>query len=410
MINKIILFVFRLLVIFGFLFEIHIKEPITSRRLSVLIAIITLVFRRKQLNLLFSHIDKSKFMGAILLFSGCLLLICLNSYIVLRNPNNTYMDPWHIMNLLLYVLVFSFYSVVEFKKIRSFVVIYSVAFLIQAVAVFYAAINDSFRLYLYANFYSGDDRFERSIEMGTRIMGIALNSSQGSVICSTSIILLTYAIIVNSIPRVLYYTLCAIFVPMTMFIGRTGALIEIIVILFYVYTSGSKKLILNSLIVIIASIIGGLILNQVLSNIDSSVAEQLMSWMTASFDSEDRQNTLDHIHRELPGFSLEFILGTGIRGGITPNGNVVDSDSGYIINYSALGIIGSLMYYIAHLKMYKMTLYVNKGKQKRRFFLLLFIISYLIEYKEPYMMKYIFSYIIITLGLYSVFDYYKTKN
>lgn len=410
MIDNIVVFLFRLFVIFGFLFEIPIREPLTSRRLSVFIAIITLVIRRKQLKILFSHINKGKLHASLLLFVLCLLLVFFNSQLVPRNTTSSYMEPWHMINLLLYVLVFSFYCVVEFRNLRNFVYVYSTAFLIQSVAVFYAAVNDSFRLYLYTNFYSGDDRFERSIELGTRIMGIALNSSQGSVICSTCIILLTFALIEKAIPKILYYSLCAIFVPMTMFIGRTGALIEVIVILYYVYSSGSKKLIFNSFIVVTAGLFVVFILSQILSNIDSTVADHLASWMTAIFDSEDRQNTLDHIHKTLPGLSSEFILGTGVRGGVTPDGNVVESDSGYIINYSALGIVGSLMYYIANLKMYKMSLSVNILKQKRRFFILLIIISFLIEYKEPFMMKYVFSYMIITTGLYSVLNCYTEKE
>ena len=116
------------------------------------------------------------------------------------------------------------------------------------------------------------------------------------------------------------------------------------------------------------------------------------------------QGTFNNINRTLPGFSSEFIFGTGVRGGFTPGGNFVDSDSGYIINYSALGIVGSLFYYMANLNMYMITYYINIKKIGRYFLLMLICISFLIEYKEPFMMKYVFSYIIVTISLFKVLD------
>ena len=270
MIGNIFIFLFRLCVLFGFLFEIPIIGFLTSRRISILVAILFIIYRRKQVRLLFSRVDKRKLGKAFMFFLICLLLVFINSQLSLRISNSSYMEPWHILNLLLYVILFAIYTVVEYKNVKYFVYVYSAAFLIQSIAVFFAAVNDSFRLFLYSHFYSGDDRFERSIEMGTRIMGIALNSSQGSVICSTSIVLLTFAALERTISKWLYYSLCVIFVPMTLFIGRTGVLIEVTVMLFYIYHSGSKKIISNTIIAIITVLICFVIFSQVMSQIDAS--------------------------------------------------------------------------------------------------------------------------------------------
>lgn len=394
--------IYHIIVIFGFLFEMPIWGFVTTRRISCIIAVISLLVNYKKLKAIYYIINKRNLVKVFFLFSVCTILTIIYSIGVVKDDSFTYFEPWFFLNFLIYVFLFALYCVVEFKNVKSFLFVYSICFIIQAVFVYWAVIDTNMRLILYDLFYFGDDRFEKTIVNGSRIMGINLCGADGSVVCSTSIVLLTYCYLKEYINILKYFLLSAVFLFMTLFIGRTGILIELLCIIYAsLFRKDSNRILVFS-VIFISVVLLGLILSETLSNTDSG--EYLKKWMFSTFTSDAREGTLRGINRELPPFSSEFIVGSMVMVGKTSSGIIIDSDSGYIRLYASLGIIGSILFYTGVLCIYNVAKRRKNEYTINGFFLLLIVISYLIEYKEPFMLKYVFSYIILVVTLFSAKD------
>lgn len=407
---SLIKYFYHLIIIFGFLFEMPLPGTLTTRRVSCLFAILTLFFKRKELKLFFPKINKIRLTISFFIYFLLMIQIIILSIGIKQNTTSDYIEPWFIIYIILYIPVFALYSVIEFKSVKSFLYVYIGCFIIQTIAVFGAAINTPFRLLLYEIFYFGDDRFAKDIINGTRIMGINLHSSTGSIICSTCIILLTYCYLKNHIKSFVYFLLSTLFISMTVFIGRTGVLIELICICYAIIFGSKAHQIKNIFFITIFASILIFTISIILDNSDSASSDRLLNWMTASFRSENRNGTLDNINRVLPPISSEFIFGTTVMRGITSNGIAYDTDSGYIMIYGAVGLIGSFLYYTAFLNLYNIGRIKRNNKNIYWFFVLIIILSYLIEYKEPFMLKYIFSYMILVVTLFSLLENNKNSN
>lgn len=398
---KIILFIFHLFTMFGFLFEIPIAGPLTTRRLSVFIALVLLYFNKESLRLILNTVSKRRKKKALMLFFLCFLLASYHALTTgLKLVYNSYFEPWYLINIFLYVIVFSLYTVVIFKDSKAFAATYVSCFAIQTVAVYAAVISTPVRLFLYEVFYSGDDRFERTIVHGTRIMGIALSESAGSIVCSTCVILLTYLAIRKHIGNLLYFILIAFLMSMTTFIGRTGVLVELAMAAFYVVYVQRQKAFKILPLALLSAFFLIYAFSALMENSDTAMSDYLIEWMTSSFTKEGRSDTLEGINQELPSFSSQFILGTGVMRGKLPNGETILSDSGYIEICSAIGIIGGLLFYMAHWNLYRSVNFYITERLIRLFLYLCVLLSFVIEYKEPFMQKYIFSYILITVSLF----------
>lgn len=386
---------------FGFLFEIPIMGPLTTRRLSVIIALVVLYNKKETLKLILSTVSRKRKKKALILFFSCFLLALLNMPIIgSKLDNNSYFEPWYIINIFLYVIVFSLYTVVIFKDSKAFAATYLSCFGIQTVAVYAAVMSTPVRLFLYEVFYSGDDRFERTIENGTRIMGIALSESAGSIVCSTGVVLLTFLAMRKHIGDILYFIIVAFLLSMTTFIGRTGVLVELVILAFYVVYIQRKKAFKLLPLAVLAAFLIVYAFGTLMENSDTAMFDYLVEWMTSSFTKEGRSSTLEGINQELPSFSSQFILGTGVMRGKLPNGETIASDSGYIMLCSAIGIIGGFLFYLAHWNLYRSVNFNITEKQVKMFLYLCVLLSFIIECKEPFMQKYIFSYILITVSLF----------
>ena len=375
--------------------------PLTTRRLSVIIALVVLYNKKETLKLILSTVSRKRKKKALILFFSCFLLALLNMPIIgSKLDNNSYFEPWYIINIFLYVIVFSLYTVVIFKDSKAFAATYLSCFGIQTVAVYAAVMSTPVRLFLYEVFYSGDDRFERTIENGTRIMGIALSESAGSIVCSTGVVLLTFLAMRKHIGNILYFIIVAFLLSMTTFIGRTGVLVELVILAFYVVYIQRKKAFKLLPLAVLAAFLIVYAFGTLMENSDTAMFDYLVEWMTSSFTKEGRSSTLEGINQELPSFSSQFILGTGVMRGKLPNGETIASDSGYIMLCSAIGIIGGFLFYLAHWNLYRSVNFNITEKQVKMFLYLCVLLSFIIECKEPFMQKYIFSYILITVSLF----------
>lgn len=374
---------------------------LTARNLSLAIAIFTLLIRYREVKLIFQLINKKNNLIVVCLFIIC-TFICFCSLPSIRIVGTQYMEPWFFFYEYANVMLFMLYTVVVFKDINEFLKVYVPIFIVQAVAVFMAVVNSSVRLFLYSNFYIGDDRFARTIEDGTRIVGIGIYASSGSIICSTICLFLVYAALKNKINTITLVLLYLVMVMMTIFIGRTGVLVELLVLAYY-FIAG--KFSLKKLVSIILSIsIIPIAIVSLVSYMDVSGADVLLEWAFGFLDKEQIQGTASVVAYKFPDFDEHMIFGTGVLRGTTEYGTFVWSDSGYVKTYCAIGIVGAFLYYFAYLKLFSMPKLNNAPKIISMYILLIVLIAFIIEYKEPYMHRCIFNWTILSVIIFEAKD------
>ena len=85
----------------------------------------------------------------------------------------------------------------------------------------------------------------------------------------------------------------------------------------------------------------------------------------------------------IPPLTKETFLGMGIVRGVSRLGTVVQHDSGYIMNYAALGIPGVLLLYLSIFLFY----IVNIIKKDEKYLILFLVFLYVFEFKEPFLQK-----------------------
>lgn len=402
MIKRILIFILDVVILFGFLFEIPIIGPLTTRRLSLVMAIIGLVLDYEDTKVLIGLLRKNLLRRALWLYIICFLIAFFNVSLASRKSvDAAYFEPWYILYIYLYVFLFAVYSVKEFKNIKYFGYVLFTCFGIQAIVVYASVLFAPIRLVVLQLFNSNFvDEYEMVVENGSRIMGIGLSFSTGSIICSACGAFLTFMTIKKQLSFTRYLLLYAVLVSMTVFIGRTGVVVELLLLTF-VFITQPKFIVKYSLGLVTILLLLILVITNFISNGDI-LNEYIIEWMTAPFTKEGRTNTLEGIHQAVPEFSSRFILGTGVMQGRLPQGDYMYSDCGYVMIYSALGIVGAILYYLANLNLYRSVLRNIKERLPKLFILFLIILAFVIEYKEPFMQKYLFSYILLTIGLFQL--------
>lgn len=383
--------------IFGFLFNINLIPHVSSTNICTLIAIVYLFLHKNKVSR-----NLSLFRGS---WSYFFIAICLCFTICLVNnalySNNVgvidELQLGRLVPLFIQVIAFSIFCLVEFREYEDFAKTMICVFCVQVVAVSLSVTNPEVRMYLYENFYFGDDRFDYTVEEGTRFMGIALNSSSGSVICSIIIAVLCGMKVLNRIKDGFFWLFVGLFMTMTFFIGRTGVLVEI-GMLAYILIYKKKKAKNLSYVIIIVTLVF-ISINKFLSQMDSQISEVVWTWMTAPFYEEGREHTLSGIVTHIPSFSKELIFGTNVMRGSLPSGDYVQSDSGYIKMYCALGIVGSFLYYSAYYAI--LSSGISRLPREAKYYIYFMIsLAFIIEYKQPFFLMHSFTWTILTIGLF----------
>ena len=389
-------YVVNTVIIFCFLFEMPIFGPITTRMLSCIYAVgylfifVTLKNRRG-----ITSIDKRYFifgMGMIICFMICLV----NTIGLTENAGNQYQEPHYYIYIILYTIVFSLFCTEVFNDISDFARVIIPIMLFQSLVIFMSVINTPFRLYIYEHFYFGDDRFDITVNSGTRIIGIALHSATGSLILCCTCFLLVYLVLSKRIKTLPFIILYIIICIATAFIARTGFYIEILLMIVYAFAikPSFKKLLQFAAILVFAI----LLLSFILSRINPVVSDIISRWIGEIFTSETRFNTINEISKQsVPRFSSEMIFGTNVILGKTPSGAIMGSDSGYVKTYCSIGVVGALVYYSSFVYFLFNCLNDIMPKSLRMLSVIMIVIAFLIEFKEPFFQKYIFSWFLLTL-------------
>lgn len=395
-------FIFDFLVVFLYLFPMTPTwmHGLTTRITSAMIAIFVLLIKREKVKQVVKSMNIKHLRTSLLCLCSCFfLLLITNAINVSSYPDNLIFKLSYFLYIIVFVIVFSFFCLIEFDTAIDFLKVYGAIFIVQFVAVMSAVVSTEVRLLLYNLFYYGDDRFEKSIVWGTRIMGIALHSATGSVTCATGAVLVAYIFLKRQIGLSLFLFLYGLVFLTTMFIGRTGTIVEAFIFL-YTVMMGGRNLFKRVIPITFFGLLLTYTLTEVMSKNDSGSAETVMKWITSPLDTESRMNSMSGINRHLPEFSSEFIFGTGVMRGHTPGQAYVESDSGYVMIISSLGIIGAILFYFSYFSLFTSSRLKTMKPSIKYYFLLIIICVYVIEYKEPFMLKHTFPFMLVYLAFY----------
>ena len=397
--KRIMVFLFHWFLIFGFLFEFPMFGPITSRRLCSLYAICILLIKSKATKRSFKLLKQRNMLCACFLMSFSFCICAINFIGVQRIETNQYFEVYYFFYEIIYILIWAVFCVIEFKDILYFSKIYISIMLLQSVVTYMAVFHEPFRLFIYENFYYGDDRFESTIQWGTRIMGINLYGSIGSIILFTGCALLMYLRLTRKLSMNKFAIGYMAILLASFFIGRTG--FYLILAFLVLYFLLERDLIKKFVSFIVAGIGAIVVLQGILLQISPTIANIIFSWAMELFNSETRFNTFEAIAlMDVPHFSSEMIFGTNVTLGRTPLGQRMGSDSGYARLYCALGIVGAICYYGAFLSTF-LSARIKGSKVIKIFLYALIIVAFVIEYKEPYFLKYNYAFFVLTVLLFN---------
>lgn len=401
-IEKMLRFLFDFFMVFGFLFEFRLGMGLTTRRLVLVFAVfdtlINIGIHKKK-----DHILPKKAMILsinMLILVACIIMVNKANYGV--SPNNTNMNIRYILYIMLYVYFFALYCLNRFDDIRNFSKVYVAVILFQSVIVFGAALNTRFRVLLFNTTLA--DQYEEDMILpvlnGTRICGIQLMASAGSLILCTGCLLLVYLVINKYISNSRFFINFCIISLATMLIGRTGFYIEILLILIYIMCYKSQKKYIS---IMIGTLLLFVFLAYVSTRLDNWIVAYYKKWIGEIFYGERFQQTLEWIGASnIPGFSKEMLLGTNVMKGILPTGFMAEADSGYVRMYCAIGLLGCMLYYGSFFIAFMSIGRKIRNKKNRLYYLLCVLFTFIIEYKEPFFMKYFFPFIVLVLGMFIV--------
>ena len=399
---------FLSLVLFLFFFEWNLFSFLTTRRAAIVISLLYLVLSRKtkmriKSFFFFKHTKYSLFLLIPLLFN-----IIVNLELE-KISTNDYFEPIHFVNLFLYIFVFSLFVIVYVDNPFDFCYAVVLIITIQSIFVYGSLTNYSFRMWLFRNFYNGDNRFDRFVENGSRIMGLALYSSLGSIAMLCGLISLLYLIRKRKINTFLFTFLYAFILIATAFIARTGFYFGIIILVPYLFTFKKgffAKVFSVSLVGLVAMY---LFFNYLSSKVDAGQWNYLLNWMGEIFNSDTRFKTINAVSESpIPPLTIETFFGTGILRGVTDSGIEIANDSGYVEMYASLGLINAILFYSCFILIFVSL--IRSMQKDKVFFTILLVVMFVIEFKEPYIRKYTYTTFLLTLAFLNTYGFLQSKN
>lgn len=384
--------------VFGFVSKIRLG-PFTSFIIVFLVALMVIVFNIGKVKRLLRSLTKSRLYLSLVLLFGCLLITFFHSVTITHNNSYGYFEPTEVITIVTSIIVVGIWAGLTFDSFERFAWILVVVGIIQSLSVFASAINPAFQSFIVDHFlYEGyvDKVGEAKLDDLARSPGIGIAWSSGSLILAYCCFALVGLKIENRINMLLFGVIFSLITGATAFVGRSGLIVELALLLYYGFSSGKVKTIFALLVV---AIIGLFIFDQVMSQLDPMVAEATQSWMFGFLDMDKVGNTNEGIIKGgFPKFSGKFIFGTGVAFG-QHNGQSFYADSGYIKSYTSIGIIGMICYYIGILCLLIST-FPKYFPKKRKLFLWVAIAAiYMMEYKEPFIGMFVYPWVIFVMGL-----------
>jgi hypothetical protein len=185
----------------------------------------------------------------------------------------------------------------------------------------------------------------------------------------------------------------------TVLIGRTGLLISIFFLVYYlIFISNTKQKIIILLISFSMYQIdfeSGFI--NLTENIEGFKSEWFITWIEEAFNFR-KNSTLEELNTMyVPPITVETIFGTGRVKSESGFGNASMNDSGYIQTYYSLGLIMSVIFYLTY---FCLSFFRWLNSKRDPLTLTFLFIVFLVEYKEPFIFKYSLPFLLTTFLIY----------
>ena len=390
-------FLYQFAMVFGFVSRMRLG-PLTSLRLTLLVALIVTIVKWKEVIRLLKCIDRAKLRTSLWLLLGCLLITLFHSFEP-HNINYEYFDPSDVIIILISMMIMGAWTGVTFNSFERFAWIMVTVGVVQSMSVFAAALNPEFKFFITEHFF--DEGFAEKansafMEGLARSSGIGIAWSSGSLVLAYCCFALVGLKVEIKVSTLWFGVLFALMAGATALVGRSGLIVEIGLLLFYGIFTGKVK---NVFALILVAIIGLIVFNQVMSYLDPFVAESTQKWVLGFMDSDKISHTNEGIIKEgFPDFSSRFVFGTGVEFG-RYDGQSFYADSGYIKSYTSIGVVGMLCYYLGMLYLLIST-FPKRQHNKHQFFLWVAIAAiYFMEYKEPFISMFVYTWVIFVMGL-----------
>lgn len=375
--------IFNLFLIFNLIYDISFQGIpfLSTGRIAVVFLVITSFNKLKLI------IQEYKNFSLIMII--LLLLSLIQSLISFDNTQFS-----RLFYFILYSLVSSLLIAQRIKDLKKITWLLLIAISLQAFILIYVFFNPSIKLLLSdyivygANFTA--EYLYRSFGV-TSSSGAALSLTQG-LGCGIGFYLLSLN---KKRFNWLAFILTFLCFFSTIFVGRTGLVLSLILLLVYTISSFNIKSFLRySLALIILSSLG--IVNTFKSNLDSIQGfstEYFFHWLSQVIELRDNK-TINALARDqpIPELTLQTVfIGTGT---ISIDGaNTSGHDSGFVQTYYSLGLLATVLFYLSFY------LFIKKNFKSfnKNILYVIILLSLALEAKEPFLFKYTEGFLILTI-------------
>jgi len=298
----------------------------------------------------------------------------------------------------MYGLITPFILSKYFKSRKEFLILVSIAVLVQSLLTLFSYFNPSvsnlFNNLILYNSNFGQENKMRALGF-VSVAGATLSVIEFTGIASLLIYMRHYP--TNFVKKTTIWITIFLILISILFIGRTGLFLSLAAILLYLSSFGIsiKKIGLYLIFGIMVTQINFInFLEKATSNIEGYNTELFIGWINSGFRlNNDLVEGLSQM--PIPELSLKTVVGTGLVKDPSGDGNASGHDTGYIQTYYSLGLIFALLFYLSYY-----TFLIKLVKKNKDFVgLVLILVLVLIESKEFFIFSYTYPFYLLSFIL-----------
>ena len=318
------------------------------------------------------------------------------------NSSSSYMFSKELIVSMLYLFVMPIFIIMVFKNSENFERTISSVAIAQSIIVISSLFLDPVKSLL-SLYYSYDKEYLFYISASVKGIGIGVVGAAGSIVLFSSQVLLLFMMLKGKITVSNFFVKYLIIMIAEAISGRTGFYCAVALLIFWLITEKRDNILydMRKVIpkIIIITIFLFLIVYLFKPELIGRIVNRSLELFYGLFNLGEGSQTFDVLSKmDKPALTLETLFGTSVTKGISQLGTKFQNDSGYWQKFFALGLFGSIAYYISFLQLYLLPIIENKLKNKIFYFFIL-AIMFIIEIKEPF-----FSYMILPMMFMSIIN------
>ena len=401
----------KFLLVFFILYDINFKflPGFTSGRISFVVVLVYFLFEWIRSGATFSKF----FLNENSWYFNVLIFVIIIAFLQFFSSNDI-TQVARLFYFTIYGIVTPLILVKIFNKSNDFLLVIGISVLLQSFITLGSYLIPSIKVLL-NNLVLYNAHFDAS--NNTRALGfVSVAGAAFSLIQFTGVFSILTYLNLNHVKwqfKMLLNISILIILISTLFIGRTGLFLSILVLLlFFIFNKFSiKKVILGILCFsIILQINFEKALDFVTKDVDGYNSELFIAWIQSGFRlNNDLVEGLNEM--PIPPLTYQTLIGTGLLVGPNGEGNASGHDTGYIQTYYSMGLIIAFVFYVSYF--YYLFIKVRRNKFNLSYFLLFILI--LVESKEFFIFSYafpffVFSYILIVRKETKQYEIFSSKN